>query len=108
MLITNRSTRSEALSPLVLQPLYESPLTGSDALMPTSSGRLGRAGNSTAEAELKTVSGEDGVPPSSPEVGEVPVPTIRIDNEHDPFATIVCISYGDRLGELLDTVRSVM
>lgn len=76
--------------------------------MPGSVGRcFGRAGNSTAEAELKTVSGEDGVPPGSQEVGEVPVPTIRIDNEHDPFATIVCISYGDRLGELLDTVRPV-
>lgn len=36
---------------------------------------------------------------------EIPKPSIKIDNEHDPFATIVCIGYGDRLGELLDTVR---
>lgn len=33
-----------------------------------------------------------------------PVPAVRIDNEQDAFSTIVCISYGDRLGELMDTV----
>ena len=58
----------------------------------------------TAEAELKTVSGENGMKPQ--DVSEdIPKPSIKIDNEHDAFATIVCISYGDRLGELLDTVR---
>jgi hypothetical protein len=30
---------------------------------------------------------------------------VKIDNQHDPFATVVTIEYGDRLGELLDTVR---
>ena len=34
----------------------------------------------------------------------VPEPVVKIDNESDPFATIVSIQYGDRLGELLDTV----
>jgi UTP:GlnB (protein PII) uridylyltransferase len=38
---------------------------------------------------------------------DIPKPSIKIDNEHDAFATIVCISYGDRLGELLDTVASL-
>ena len=37
---------------------------------------------------------------------EVPTPVVKIDNQHDPFATVVTIEYGDRLGELLDTVRS--
>jgi hypothetical protein len=37
--------------------------------------------------------------------GEVPEPVIKIDNQSDPFATIVSIEYGDLLGELLDTVR---
>ncbi len=50
-----------------------------------------------------TFSGENGVDPQHAEE-EVPKPSIKIDNEHDPFATIVCIGYGDRLGELLDTV----
>jgi UTP:GlnB (protein PII) uridylyltransferase len=58
----------------------------------------------TAEAELPTVSGANGV---QPEDLDIPKPSIKIDNEHDPFATIVCIGYGDRLGELLDTVASL-
>ncbi|KAL4459008.1 hypothetical protein ABPG75_013873 [Micractinium tetrahymenae] len=37
----------------------------------------------------------------------VPEPVVKIDNEKDPFATIVSIEYGDRLGELLDTVASL-
>lgn len=37
----------------------------------------------------------------------VPTPIIKIDNQHDPFATVVTIEYGDRLGQLLDTVRSL-
>ncbi|PSC76905.1 hypothetical protein C2E20_0795 [Micractinium conductrix] len=37
----------------------------------------------------------------------VPEPVVKIDNEKDPFATIVSIQYGDRLGELLDTVNSL-
>jgi len=60
-----------------------------------------------AAEDLKTISGQDGVPKDSPDAASVPVPTVRIDNEHDPFATIVCISYGDRLGELLDTVAAL-
>lgn len=34
----------------------------------------------------------------------LPEPVVKIDNEADPFATVVTIEYGDRLGELLDTV----
>ena len=36
---------------------------------------------------------------------DIPTPVIKIDNQHDPFATVVTIEYGDRLGELLDTVH---
>lgn len=35
---------------------------------------------------------------------ELPEVVVKIDNEHDPFATIVTVEFGDRLGELLDTV----
>lgn len=38
----------------------------------------------------------------------VPEPVVKIDNETDPFATIVSIEFGDRLGELLDTVGGKM
>ncbi len=37
-------------------------------------------------------------------VEEAPKPVVKIDNQHDPFATVVSIQYGNRLGELLDTV----
>lgn len=33
-----------------------------------------------------------------------PKPIVKIDNQHDPFATVVSIQYGNKLGELLDTV----
>ena len=45
---------------------------------------------------------QDAVLNSLPE--DIPKPVIKIDNQHDPFATVVTIEYGDRLGELLDTV----
>ena len=39
------------------------------------------------------------------EEADVPTPVVKIDNQHDPFATVVTIEYGNRLGELLDTVH---
>ena len=30
---------------------------------------------------------------------------VKIDNESDPFATVVTVEFGDYLGELVDTVR---
>jgi hypothetical protein len=40
--------------------------------------------------------------------GSSPLPevVVKIDNESDAFATVVTVEFGDRLGELLDTVRS--
>ena len=38
------------------------------------------------------------------EANQVPEPVIKIDNHTDPYHTIVSITYGDRLGELSDTV----
>jgi hypothetical protein len=35
----------------------------------------------------------------------VPTPVVNIDNLSDPLATVVEVSFGDLLGELLDTVR---
>jgi len=37
-------------------------------------------------------------------VEDAPKPVVKIDNQHDPFATVVSIQYGNRLGELQDTV----
>ena len=36
--------------------------------------------------------------------GMPPKPSVKIDNQTDPFATVVSIKYGNKLGELLDTV----
>lgn len=41
---------------------------------------------------------------SSKEADEVPIPKVIIDQDSDPDATIVEITFGDRLGALLDTV----
>ena len=38
---------------------------------------------------------------------EKPVPKVIIDNKSDAFATVVEVSFGDYLGELLDTVASL-
>ena len=32
---------------------------------------------------------------------------VKIDNHTEPFATIVTVEYGDKLGELLDTVAAL-
>uniref|UniRef100_A0A383VZI1 ACT domain-containing protein n=1 Tax=Tetradesmus obliquus TaxID=3088 RepID=A0A383VZI1_TETOB len=36
-----------------------------------------------------------------------PVPIVKIDNMSDPFATKVTVEFGDKLGELLDTVTAL-
>ena len=38
----------------------------------------------------------------------IPTPIIKIDNKSDNFSTVVSLEFGDQLGELLDTVRSLM
>lgn len=35
------------------------------------------------------------------------LPTVKIDNQHDPFATIVTVKFGDKLGDLLDTIAAL-
>lgn len=39
------------------------------------------------------------------ETDAVPVPIVLIDQDSDPDATIVQVSFGDRLGALIDTVK---
>lgn len=38
------------------------------------------------------------------ETDTVPIPIVIIDQDSDPNATVVKITFGDRLGALLDTV----
>ena len=44
---------------------------------------------------------------NSPAAGDIPEPKILIDNQTDPFATIVSLEYGDLLGELADTTAAL-
>ncbi|KAL3512025.1 hypothetical protein ACH5RR_024742 [Cinchona calisaya] len=43
----------------------------------------------------------------SPETDEVPIPKVIIDQDSDPDATLVEITFGDRLGALLDTMNAL-
>lgn len=52
-----------------------------------------RAASSTAESAGNATS-------------DLPTPTIKIDNHTDPFSTIVKVDFGERLGDLLDTVSA--
>ena len=36
---------------------------------------------------------------------DMPEPVVKIDNQTDAFSTVVTVEFGDRLGELVDTVR---
>ncbi|GMH37062.1 hypothetical protein BSKO_04935 [Bryopsis sp. KO-2023] len=37
----------------------------------------------------------------------VPVPVVKIDNIHDPFATLVTVQFGEELGDLVDTIQAL-
>lgn len=37
----------------------------------------------------------------------VPVPVVKIDNIHDPFATLVTVKFGEELGDLVDTIGAL-
>ncbi len=41
---------------------------------------------------------------ATPDADTAPTPVVKIDNMSDAFATKVSVEFGDRLGELLDTV----
>eukprot|EP00798_Chlamydomonas_sp_ICE-L_P030150 gene30150-35128_t len=38
---------------------------------------------------------------------ETPTAIVRIDNMTDPFATIISVEFGDRMGEMLDTITAL-
>lgn len=44
---------------------------------------------------------------SGPDTDYVPMPIVLIDQDTDPDATIVQLSFGDRLGALLDTMKAL-
>jgi UTP:GlnB (protein PII) uridylyltransferase len=83
-----------ALLPETLQPLIPSPPTH---IIPTSISLQTSHTHRIVSAEA-----QNGATAPS-----IPVPVVKIDNESDPFATIVTVEFGDYLGELLDTIAAL-
>ncbi|ESQ40381.1 hypothetical protein EUTSA_v10014331mg [Eutrema salsugineum] len=58
-----------------------------------------------------SINSTDATTPSSPKSEDdddvVPMPMVMIDQDADPEATIVQLSFGDRLGALIDTMRAL-
>lgn len=55
-------------------------------------------------AELDAYSGFESFVQSGQDPDPDPMPIVLIDQDSDPNATVVQLSFGDRLGALIDTV----
>ncbi|KAL3366563.1 hypothetical protein AABB24_011316 [Solanum stoloniferum] len=100
--------------PTSLKPIEKQPIStpgffnGSLALNPVQKlhitpKRLALSG-STIIPKASVTAVEDG---SSQETAAVPTPKVVIDLDSDPEATIVEVTFGDRLGALLDTMNAL-
>ncbi|CAA7404402.1 unnamed protein product [Spirodela intermedia] len=73
--------------------------------------RIGLPGKPQRNIFLSSVNSADvlGSSPtiSDPDVSSVPMPILLIDQDSDPNATLVQLSFGDRLGALIDTMRAL-
>lgn len=80
--------------------LPRAPLSGMrvphHSVLPTVRAPLCRVQAATAES--------NGVTATS---SKIPTPVVKIDNLSDAFATVVSVEFGDRLGELLDTITAL-
>lgn len=75
---------------------------------PVMSARHTYAGARTAVAVARTVRTYAAAPEANgTTAGDVPEPKILIDNQSDPFATVVSLEYGDLLGDLADTTAAL-
>ncbi|KAL4557431.1 hypothetical protein LXL04_035608 [Taraxacum kok-saghyz] len=54
-----------------------------------------------------SIDGVDSLGVSSLDADNIPTPIVLIDQGSDPSATIVHVSFGDRLGALIDTMKSL-
>ncbi|EYU21780.1 hypothetical protein ABFS83_09G075800 [Erythranthe nasuta] len=79
-----------------LDPVHLSCIVSKKSLSSSTSIFIPKASSATAV--------EDG---SSNETDVIPTPSVTIDQDSDPDATIVEITFGDRLGALLDTMNAL-
>lgn len=56
---------------------------------------------------LRTCATNNGATATADRSQAGPVPIVKIDNMSDPFATKVTVEFGDKLGELLDTITAL-
>ncbi|XP_024969917.1 ACT domain-containing protein ACR12-like [Cynara cardunculus var. scolymus] len=54
-----------------------------------------------------SIDGVDSLGISSLDADNIPTPIVLIDQDSDPSATIVQVSFGDRLGALIDTMKAL-
>ncbi|KAI3757162.1 hypothetical protein L6452_04696 [Arctium lappa] len=54
-----------------------------------------------------SIDGVDSLGISSLDADNIPTPIVLIDQDSDPAATIVQVSFGDRLGALIDTMKAL-
>ncbi|KAM5578427.1 hypothetical protein ABKV19_008638 [Rosa sericea] len=102
---SNSSLKKPLVNPLPTRALLEgSPVFGSKSISIVQKGRwLSSSASIIAQASSATAV-EDG----KPDEGDViPVPKVIIDQDSDPDATVVEITFGDRLGALLDTMSAL-
>eukprot|EP00878_Enallax_costatus_P000763 GHUV01000881.1.p1 GENE.GHUV01000881.1~~GHUV01000881.1.p1 ORF type:complete len:288 (+),score=90.49 GHUV01000881.1:150-1013(+) len=71
--------------------------------------RLHRARIATQDAKLcrRAFAINNGATATADRSQAGPVPMVKIDNMSDPFATKVTVEFGDKLGELLDTITAL-
>ncbi|KAI8475056.1 MAG: hypothetical protein J3K34DRAFT_405921 [Monoraphidium minutum] len=109
MSLCSKSVASNGASSLKARSVPRAPLAVSHAVRHASDARVasssGYAPVSRARIVRAAVS-TNGAPTTAPDAA-LPTPVVKIDNIHDPFATVVTVEFGDRLGELLDTITSL-
>ncbi|KAK9804954.1 hypothetical protein WJX73_003269 [Symbiochloris irregularis] len=85
-------------------------LDRSSARLPAAVMHLGTAGLRQALVRVTATANvaEDYVKEETVETPEgIPNPVVKIDNQSDKYHTVVSIEFGDRLGELLDTIAAL-
>ncbi|CAL9011087.1 unnamed protein product [Prunus brigantina] len=81
---------------------------GSKSFCIVQKGRLLSSSTSTSPRASSATAVEGGKPDGSQsETDNIPIPKVIIDQDSDPNATVVEITFGDRLGALLDTMSAL-
>ncbi|VVA30308.1 PREDICTED: ACT domain-containing [Prunus dulcis] len=81
---------------------------GSKSFFIVQKGRLLSSSTSTTPQASSATAVEGGKPDGiQSETDKIPIPKVIIDQDSDPNATVVEITFGDRLGALLDTMSAL-